>query len=289
VLKTYYNLTKPGIIYGNLVNTLSGFFLACVLQQTISVSRMVAIVVGTALVVACGCVINNYIDRDIDKHMKRTKNRALVQGEISGKHALLFAAILGVLGFSTLWLWTNTAALIIGTVGIIDYVIAYGYFKRRGPIGTLVGSISGATPPLAGYVAVTGSIDGAAVLVFLLFAAWQMPHFYAIALYRSQEYKAAGIPVLPLKKGRRYTTYSILAYIALFTICSILLSVFGYTGYLFAASMGILGAWWFYKGTKGLAIADLATSNTWARGMFGFSLVITMVLVVMLPLGALLP
>ena len=124
MFKIYYNLVKPGIIYGNLVNTLSGFLLACVLQQTISVSRMAAVSVGTALVIACGCVINNYIDRGIDKHMTRTKNRALVLGKVSGSKALLFAASLGVTGFAVLWFGTNVTTVIIGAVGIIDYVIA---------------------------------------------------------------------------------------------------------------------------------------------------------------------
>lgn len=289
MFKTYYNLTKPGIIYGNLVNTLSGFFLACVLQQTISLQRMTAVVLGTALVIACGCVVNNYIDRGIDKHMKRTKNRALVLGKVSTRSALVFATVLGLAGFAVLWLWTNTATLLIGAIGIIDYVIAYGYFKRHSPIGTIVGSISGATPPLAGYVAVTGGLDETAIVVFLLFAAWQMPHFYAIALYRSEEYRAAGIPVLPVKKGRTYTQYASLAYIALFAVCCVALSVIGSTGYTFAAAMGLLSLAWLYKGINGLAITDRAASDASARSMFGFSLIVTIALVVMLPLGALLP
>ena len=289
MLKTYYGLTKPGIIYGNLVNTTSGFLLACVLQETFSLTKALGVLGGTALVIACGCVINNYIDRGIDQHMQRTKNRALVRGEVSGRNALIFAAALGVLGFVVLLRWTNTPTLLIGLVGLVDYIVAYGYWKRHSPVGTLVGSISGATPPLAGYVAIAGGIDLGAMLVFLLFAAWQMPHFYAIALYRSREYKAAGIPVLPLKKGRRYTKVAIMAYIGLFTICSIMLTIFGYTGYLFAISMGLLGVLWLHKGLRGFAATDTESSDKWARGMFGFSLIVTIALAGMLPLGALLP
>lgn len=289
MFQTYYNLTKPGIIYGNLINTISGFLLASVLQHTFLPSKAFGVLAGTALVVACGCVINNYIDRGIDRHMQRTKNRALVRGAVSGRSALLFAAILGVLGFGVLWLWTNALTVLIGAIGLIDYIVAYGYWKRHAPIGTLIGSISGATPPLAGYVVVTGSMDVGAILVFLIFAAWQMPHFYAIALYRSQEYKAAGIPVLPLKKGRRYTKLSIMAYIIIFTMCSIALTVAGYTGYGFAGAMGVLGALWFIKGLRGIGIANIDDSNAWARGMFGFSLIVTIALTVLLPLGALLP
>lgn len=289
MFKTYYSLTKPGIIYGNLVNTISGFLLACVLQKTFSITQALGVLGGTALVVACGCVVNNYIDRGIDQHMKRTKDRALVRGDISSRNALLFAAVLGMLGFVVLWRWTNTLVLIVGAIGLVDYIVAYGYWKRHSPIGTLVGSISGATPPLAGYLVVTGSFDMGAMLVFLLFAAWQMPHFYAIALYRSREYEAAGIPVLPLKKGRQYTKRSMMAYIVLFTICSILLTVFGYTGYIFAGAMGALGILWLYKGARGFRATDIAASDAWARGMFGFSLIVTIALAGMLPLGALLP
>lgn len=289
MLTTYYNLTKPGIVYGNLVNTTSGFLLACVLQETFSTTRMLGVLGGTALVIACGCVINNYIDRGIDQHMQRTKNRALVRGDVSGRSALIFAAVLGALGFIVLWRWTNILTLSIGVIGLVDYIVAYGYWKRHSPVGTLVGSISGATPPLAGYVAVVGGVDMGAVLVFLLFAAWQMPHFYAIALYRSREYKAAGIPVLPLRKGRHYTKIAMMAYIGLFVVCSILLTVFGYTGYLFAIAMGLLGALWLHKGTRGFKATDTEASDKWARGMFGFSLIVTVALAAMLPLGALLP
>jgi protoheme IX farnesyltransferase len=289
MLKAYYNLTKPGIIYGNLVNTISGFLLACVLQNAFSVAKGLGVLVGTALVIACGCVVNNYIDRDIDRQMQRTKNRALVRGDISGRSALIFAAVLGTLGFIVLWRWTNAPTLLIGIVGLVDYIVAYGYFKRHSPVGTLVGSISGATPPLAGYVVMTGGIDLGAILVFLLFAVWQMPHFYAIALYRSQEYKAAGIPVLPLKKGRHYTKVAIVAYIALFIVCNILLSVFGYTGYVFAIAMSLFGALWLYKGLCGFKTTNIEASDTWARSMFGFSLIVVIALAVLLPAGALLP
>ena len=239
MIKTYYNLTKPGIIYGNLVNLLSGFLLACALTKSFSLSSMIAVMAGTALVIASGCVINNYIDRGIDKHMKRTKKRALVLGEISGRQALVYAAVLGALGFTVLALWTNAPTVVVGIIGFIDYVVAYGFWKRRSPAGTLVGSISGATPPLAGYLALTGQFDAAALIVFLIFAAWQMPHFYAISLYRSEEYKAAGIPVLPLKKGRQYTKAAIIAYTIVFTVCCIALSIWGYTGVTFAIAMGV--------------------------------------------------
>jgi len=289
MLKAYCGLVKPGIIYGNLVNTMAGFLLACALQNMFSLSKFLGVMIGTALVIACGCVVNNYIDRNIDKRMQRTKNRALVRGDISGRSALIYAAVLGIAGFIVLWRWTNAPTILLGTLGLVDYLVAYGYFKRHSPIGTLVGSISGATPPMAGYVVVTGGFDLGAVLIFLIFAAWQMPHFYAIALYRSQEYKAAGIPVVPLVKGRHYTKVAMMMYIALFTLSCMLLSLFGYTGYVFAIAMGLLGILWLYKGLLGFKAPDIAASDRWARGMFGFSLVVTMALVVLLPVGALLP
>jgi len=199
VLKAYYRLTKPGIIYGNLLTAAAGFLFAS--KWHIVPGLFAATLAGTSLVIAAACVYNNYIDRNIDKRMARTKKRALVQGTISGKHALIFATMLGVLGFALLLAYTNTLVTVIGVIAFIDYVVLYGISKRRSVYGTIVGSISGAAPIVAGYVAVTNQFDLGALLLFFILVYWQMPHFYGIAMYRFDDYKAAGIPVLPVQKG----------------------------------------------------------------------------------------
>jgi heme o synthase len=286
MLKEYYRLTKPGIIYGNAINAAAGFAFASVLAWVFDLWLLVAVLAGTALIIGSGCVFNNYIDRGIDKHMARTKKRALVNGRISGRNALVYASLLGVAGFTILALWTNWLTVLIGAIGYVDYIVLYGYFKRKSVHGTLVGAISGATPPVAGNCAVTGQFDSAAFLLFLILMAWQMPHFYAIAMYRSKDYAAAGIPVLPVVKGNQQAKIQILVYVALFTLATILLSTFGYTGLIYMGVMVVLGAYWLQLAVAGFKAPD---DNKWARKMFFFSLIVTLAVAVMLPLGALLP
>jgi heme o synthase len=286
LLKKYYNLTKPGIIYGNALTTIAGYALASITRQHINLTAFGGVLIGTVLVIASGCVFNNYLDRNIDKIMKRTKKRALVQGTISSRNALLFASILGLLGFATLALWTNWLTFAVGAVGFIDYVILYGWAKRKTVYGTIVGSISGATPPLAGYTAVANHLDAGGILFFLVLVCWQMPHFYAIAMYRAKDYAAANIPVLPVKKGMHAAKTSILLYIVAFVIVSGLLTVYGYTGIIYLVLMSALGVIWFYKGLVGFRTQD---DVTWGKRMFLFSLVVNMAFCLLIPLGAWLP
>jgi protoheme IX farnesyltransferase len=286
MFKTYYRLTKPGIIYGNAINIIAGFFLASTYFGTFRWQTLVAVIVGSSLVIGSGCVVNNYIDRDIDRKMERTKKRALVQGTVLIESALLFAAFLGAGGFGVLAAFTNWLTVIVGAVGYVFYVVVYGYAKRNTVYGTLVGSISGAVPPLAGYVAVSGKIDAGAVIVFLILVCWQMPHFYAIAMYRLKDYKAAGIPVWPVVKGMQSTKIQIMAFIIAFIAAAGALTVFGYTGYTYLGIVLGAGGAWLVRAMEGFKATDDAA---WARKMFGFSLLVTLVMCVALSIGGLLP
>lgn len=269
LLKTYYRLTKPGIIYGNLIVTAGGFLLAS--RGHIDLLLFLAVMSGTALVIASGCVFNNYIDRDIDKKMARTQKRALVTGAVSGRSAILYASTLAVFGFVILVMGTNILALAMGAIGLFFYVIVYGITKRMSTLGTVVGSVPGATPPVAGYLAVTNEFDAGALLLFLIMAVWQMPHFYAIAIFRLKDYAAAGIPVLSVKKGIKLTKTYIMLYIAAYLGVVPLLTFLGYTGYTFLVVMGAVSVMWFWKGVGGFNARDDAA---WARKMFGFSLIV---------------
>jgi protoheme IX farnesyltransferase len=284
MLKTYYYLTKPGIIYGNLLSTLAGFFLAA--KGAIDLVLLVAVVSGTALVIGSGCVFNNYIDRDVDRRMTRTKKRALVTGSVSARNALSYAAILGALGFAILSLFTNALVVMAGFIGIFFYVVVYGFAKRRSPLGTIVGSIPGAMPLVAGYVAVTGRFDMGALLLFLIMAVWQMPHFYAIATFRLKEYATAGLPVLPVKKGIRTAKWHICFYIVLYLIVTSLLSLTGYTGYTYRIVMLLIGTIWLYKAVQGFKTTD---DVKWGRSLFGFSLVVLLAFSIMISAEVVLP
>jgi len=284
VVRKYYQLTKPGIIYGNLMTAIAGFLLGS--KWHINWTIFFGLIVGIALIIACGCVLNNYIDRDIDAKMARTKKRALVTGEIPVKNAFIYAFLLGLIGFGVLAAYTNWVTVVIGLIGIFDYVVLYTITKRKGTYGTIVGSVSGAMPLTAGYTAVSGSFNREALILFLIMTFWQMPHFYAIATYRLKDYKEAGIPVLPAVKGIKTTKNRMLLYIIGFIVASASLTLFGYTGYLYLIVMLAVGLWWLKLGIKGFKAKDDAK---WARKLFGFSLIVLMTLSVAVSFGAILP
>ncbi len=271
--KEYYHLTKPGIIKGNALAAIAGYFLA---SKGIGYDGIVfvAMLTGLSLVIASGCVFNNYIDRDIDKKMARTKKRALVNGSISASYALVFATVLGLTGLALLGLFTNILTMLVALTGFFFYVVVYGIGKRATVHGTVIGSISGAIPPVVGYTAVSNTLDVGALLLFIILTLWQMPHFYAIAMFRLKDYQAAGIPVLPAVHGMRATKIQILVYIAAFVFATASLTIFDYTGIAYACLMSVVSLAWFYRGVIGFKAVD---DIKWARQMFGFSLIVLLI------------
>lgn len=289
-VKQYYSLTKPHVTYGNVLTTVAGFLFAAGYFHHFRIWVFLATIAGTTLVIASACVLNNFLDQDIDRIMERTKTRAVASGEISGKNAVIFSITLGIIGMLMLILWVNWLVVTIGVVGYVTYVWLYGALsKRRSIHGTLVGSISGAMPILAGYTAVSGRIDTAAILAFLMLFFWQFPEFYSIAIYRKNEYKAAKVPVMSVVKGVKSTQVQILIYTILFLICAVLLSVFGYTGYTYRIVMLIAGTYWVLLAGQGIKHAfDNQKTDKWARKMFHASLVMLIILSIALSLGAIL-
>jgi protoheme IX farnesyltransferase len=271
-IKNYYTLTKPGIIYGNAITATAGFLLAS--KGHVNFQLLIATLIGLSLVIASGCVINNYLDRDIDEKMERTKNRALAQGLISSRNAIVFAIILGLLGALVLIRYTNFLTVIIALAGTFVYVILYTVLlKRRSVHAALIGSIAGAVPPVAGYCAVTNNFDGGAILLFLILCFWQMPHFYAIALYRLNDYISAGVPVFPVKKGIPLTKIHMLFFIMVFIITTLLLTKYGYAGHVYALIATVVGFVWLWLCLKGFKTED---TRLWARRMFLLSLMVLM-------------
>lgn len=285
-VRMYYWLTKPGIVYGNVVSTIAGFFLASSLTGALDLGLFLAVISGTGLVIASACVVNNIGDRAIDRKMKRTEKRATAANKISGQSAALYAALLAVAGFGILVAFTNWRTALLGLLAYLAYTVLYAYVKRKSTYGTLAGSISGSLPLVAGYVAVVDRFDLGALLLFLVMAAWQMPHFYAIAMRRHDDYKAAGIPVLPVVKGMNTTKKHIMAYICLFVIVNVLLAIYGLVGHTYVIVMSVLGGLWLGKGAKGFSTDN---DTDWARKMFLFSLVVLISMCVMLSVGGLLP
>ncbi|MGV1720130.1 heme o synthase [Vibrio furnissii] len=231
MIKGYISITKPGIIIGNLISVAAGYFLAAK-SEAADVALLAYTLAGVAMVIASGCVVNNIFDRDIDLRMDRTRGRLLAQGEINVDHAFVYAIALLLGGTALLYRMANPLSTVVVLLGYVFYVFFYTmWYKRTSVYGTLVGSVSGAVPPLVGYLAVTNYISLEAVLLFALFCLWQMPHSYAIAMFRMQDYKAAGIPVLPVVSGIEKARKHMMAYVVAFNLVALALFLLGECGY----------------------------------------------------------
>lgn len=278
MIKQYIVLTKPGIIIGNLITTIGGFFLAS--RGDIRILPFIASIFGISFVIASACVFNNMLDVKIDKLMQRTQKRPLVTGVINMQSAFIFGLILGILGFSSLYFGTNPLSAFLAFVGFVFYVFIYGFAKRHTKYSTLVGSIPGAIPIVVGYCAFTNTFDISAFLLFMTMVVWQMPHFYAISIFRHNDYKSASLPVLSNAVSIPVVKKHMLIFACLYVFFLMLLSVEGVTGYVFFAVMGFLALFWVYMGVKGFK----AESVIWARKMFGFSLLTLLMFSLMLSL-----
>jgi protoheme IX farnesyltransferase len=275
----YYLLTKPGIILGNLLTVAAGFLLAS--KGTFNLPLFCYTLMGLALIMASSCVFNNYIDRQKDKLMNRTKGRPLVQGTISPRQAILFASFLFILGNALLYSFTNLLTLFVANFGFIVYVFFYSFWKSHTIHGTAIGSIAGAVPPVVGYCAVSNQFDIGAFILFAILVLWQMPHFLSIAILHLEDYRRANIPVLPVIKGIETTKRHIVLYIIAFIPATILLTYFGFTGKIYLFSSLALGLMWLYLSLQGFKRED---NKQWGRQMFRFSLVTIVILCFLIPL-----
>lgn len=268
-LQPYISLAKPGIIWGNSMTAIGGFALAS--KGFANWPLFFSMLLGLSLIIGSACVFNNVIDRKADEKMARTRNRPLVTRALSPSQALVFASSLLPLGTLGLILSTNALTTATALAGFFFYVGIYSFWKYRSVHGTLLGSIAGGAPPLVGYFAVRPELDLGALALFLILIFWQMPHFYSIAIVRSNDYAAASIPVLPVIKGIQTTKIHIFFYTLGFGCVVLLPTVFGYTGYFYAACASILSATWIWLSIQGFrSSADLF----WARKIFLSSLAI---------------
>ena len=275
----FFSIIKPGIIFGNIITVSGGFFLASHIVEP-SLSLYFFVLMGMSLVMASGCVFNNIIDRDIDGLMERTKDRVLVKGLLSTKIAFVYATLLGLLGLVVLLMTTNLLTASIAVAGWFIYVFLYSlWFKRHSVYGTAIGGLAGAVPPVVGYCALSHQFDRGALIVFLLLFLWQIPHSYAIAIYRRQDYLNANIPVLPLKKGITITKMVMLLFVILCMIVGLMPSLLGYTAYLYFIISLILGIVWLLTAIHGFYHHN---HRHWARKMFLFSILYVSLLSVLM-------
>ncbi len=278
VIKKYILVTKPGIIFGNLVTAAGGFLLAS--KGRIDMAVLLSFLTGISLVVASGCVFNNCIDRKMDRKMARTRNRVLARGLMSPRTAVCYASALGTAGIILLGVSTNMLCAGIVLMGFAIYVVLYSlYLKRHSMYSTLIGSLAGAAPPLAGYCAASSRFDMGAVILLSIFSLWQMPHCYAIAIYRFKDYAAAEIPTLPVHQGMPAAKKHIVAYILAFMAAAMMLTVGGYTGYIYLAVAVVTGFFWLLMAWSGFKTSD---DQVWAKKLFVCSILTIAVLSVMM-------
>ncbi len=283
--RSYLQLIKPGITLSNTLSGVAGFFLAASLV-TFSLTAFVGAVFGIAFIIASACVANNILDRDIDKRMKRTSKRDVASGTISITKAMIFSIVLGAIGFGFLALWTNMLTLLLGVLAYIWYVAIYGIAKRTTPYSTIIGGVAGALPPMAGYTALTGRIDAAAIILFLILFFWQLPHFYAISMFRKADYAEAKLPVWAVTYGMKSTKRQIFISVVLYAITASLLTLYGYTGIIYLVLSSALSVYWVYKG---IVLYRKVDDVKWARSMFGVSLLVLLAMIVLISVGGYLP
>ncbi|PIC81503.1 protoheme IX farnesyltransferase [Sporosarcina sp. P18a] len=267
--KDFLALIKIGIVNSNLITTFTGLFLAFQFTGKSflhNLDLLVFAILGTGLIIASSGAMNNLIDRDIDPVMSRTKSRPTVTGRFKAP-AVMTLAVTFLLAGEVLLFSASPMAGWLGILGVFAYVVLYSMWSKRKHVSnTVVGSLSGAIPPLIGWAAVDPTLPMGAWALFLIMFIWQPPHFYALAMRRTEEYRAANIPMLPVVKGFERTKKSMLMWVLLLFPLPFLLPQLG-TGFVVFATL--LNVGWLYLSIKGFkAKEDLK----WATGMFVYSL-----------------
>jgi protoheme IX farnesyltransferase len=271
-------LTKPRINLLVLVTTFSGMWLAA--GGSPSLKLVFATLFGTGLAAAASAVLNNYVDRDIDARMARTQHRALPSGRIDPLLALQFGAVLAVAALSILFVFVNVLAASLAAFTIGFYVVIYTlWLKRSSPWCTEIGGIAGALPAVIGWAALANHIDWPALVMFLILFLWQPPHFWALALLRADDYRRAGIPMLPVASGVAATKTRMLLYTAILVPVTLLMYSLHLVGIIYLAIASLLGA--IYIGWTLNFVRKPLTAKR-ARSLFAFSIIYILVLFYMM-------
>jgi protoheme IX farnesyltransferase len=267
LLRSYYELCKPNVVYMMLICALVGMLLA---EQYVSSYLYLFISLsGIALCAASAAAINQVIDRETDASMTRTDQRPLPQGELSPTHASIFAFVIGVLGAMILYFFVNTLTMILTIASLIGYAFIYTvYLKRATPQNIVIGGLAGAAPPLLGWSSITNTIDSYALLLVLIIFVWTPPHFWALAIHRKDEYAKESIPMLPVTHGVEFTKLQIVLYTIILFIVSVLPYIVLMSGIIYLVSALILSSIFLYYSIKLFVSKD----NEIAMRTFQFSI-----------------
>ncbi|HQX59806.1 MAG: heme o synthase [Rhodoferax sp.] len=270
VVRQFMALTKPRVIQLIVFCALIGMVLAVPGVPTWAEVALAAVAcLGIWLVAAAAAAFNCIVEQGIDAKMKRTAWRATASGELSNRQTLLFSAILGSTGSAILYLWVNPLTMWLTIATFVGYAMVYTIIlKPLTPQNIVIGGASGAMPPVLGWAAMTGVVDPQAMILFLIIFLWTPPHFWALALYRVEDYRKAGLPMLPVTHGSEFTRLQILLYTGVLFAACLLPFVYGMSSWIYlvvaiALSIGFcLYAYWLWRDY----------SDALARRTFRFSL-----------------
>ena len=273
----YLALCKPRVVVLIVFTAVVGMFLA--VPGWPPLIAFWAGTLGIGLAASSAAAINHLLDRRIDAKMKRTKHRPLASGQLTERNVLIFALSLGLLAMVILVMGTNTLTAILTFMSLIGYAIVYtAWLKRATPQNIVIGGAAGAAPPVLGWTAVTGSLEPQALLLFLIIFIWTPPHFWALAIYRKDEYALVDIPMLPVTHGTAFTRLQILLYTILLVIVTTLPYLTGMSGVVYLAGVTVLNAGFMWYALRMMRSKDILLP----MHTFAFSITYLMVLFVFL-------
>lgn len=271
--RDYYEMCKPRVVMLMILTSMVGMFLA--VPGMVPLDILILGNVGIALVAASGAVVNHLIDRKVDAVMRRTVNRPMPQGRVDPAQAAWFAGGIGVAGMLIMLIWVNALSAWLTLASFIGYAFIYtGYLKRATPQNIVIGGLSGAMPPLLGWAAVSGTIEPGALILVLIIFAWTPPHFWALAIYRKDEYAKTGIPMLPVTHGEHLTKIHIILYTIIMILVSVLPYLIGMSGPLYLLAALVLGFGFLYW----TLLLMFKPKQSTAMDTFRYSIVYLMVL-----------
>ena len=243
--RDYLEMCKPRVVLLMLLCTLVGMFLAT--SEMVPFDVILFGSIGVALVAGSAAALNHLVDANIDSKMARTQHRPFAQGRVSNIQGSVFVGLTGVTGIGILAVMINPLTAWLNLASWLGYGVVYTmYLKRATPQNIVIGGLFGAAPPLFGWTAVTGSVDGGGLLLVLIIFAWTPPHFWALAIDRMEEYRDVDIPMLPVTHGAHYTKVHILLYTIIMVITSVLPFVIGMSNILYLLIALALGAGFLY-------------------------------------------
>jgi protoheme IX farnesyltransferase len=241
-VRDLFTLTKPIVVSLLLVTTLGGMVAG--MKSFPPFGLIVWTLLGGAFAAGGASALNQYIDRDLDKHMQRTANRPLAAGRMFPAEGLAFGLALSIMSFYILAGLVNWMSAVLSVSGIVYYVWLYSILLKKNTVQNIViGGGAGAIPPLVGWAAATGNLSAAAWFMFAIIFFWTPPHFWALSIVRKKDYERAGVPMLPVVQGDKATRRQIWLYTLLLVAITILMPLLGFSGTIFLTSALILGLW----------------------------------------------